>query len=62
VFRLYRVVNPAFKTAIPKKIFEDMGVFLDAMRSESVNLKNLGINDQGLESILGELRRLYSRE
>jgi hypothetical protein len=39
-----------------------VGVFLDAMKSESVNLKNLGINDQGLESILGELRRLYSRE
>lgn len=62
VFRLYRLLDPAFKTIIPKKIREDMGVFLDAMKSESVNLKNLGINDQGLESILGELRRLYSRE
>ena len=62
VFRLYRLLDPAFKTIIPKKIREDMGVFLDAMKSESVNLKNLGINDQGLESLLGELRRLYSRE
>jgi hypothetical protein len=39
-----------------------MGVILDAMKSEPVDLKNLGINGQGLESILGELRRLYSRE
>jgi hypothetical protein len=52
VFRLYRVVDPAFKTHIPMKIRKDMGVFLDEMKSESVNLKNLGINDQGLESIL----------
>jgi hypothetical protein len=62
VFRLYRVVDPAFKTAIPKKIIEDMGFFLDAMRSEPVDLKNLGINGQSLESILGELRRLYAHK
>ncbi len=56
------MVDPAFETDIPKKIREDMGIFLDAMKSEPVDLKNLGINDQGLESILDELRRLYSRE
>jgi len=59
VFRLYRVIDPAFKTDIPKDIRDDMGAFLDAMRSEPVDLKNLGIKDQGLDSILGELRRLY---
>ena len=32
------------------------------MKSEPVDLKILEINDQRLESILGELRRLYSRE
>jgi hypothetical protein len=36
-----------------------MGAFLDAMGSEPVDLKNLGIKDQGLDSILDELRRLY---
>ncbi len=59
VFRLYRVLDPAFKTDIPKKIREDMDVFLDSMGSEPVNLKNLGIKDMGLDSILDELRRLY---
>jgi len=59
VFRLYRVIDPAFKTAIPMDIRHDMGVFLDAMGSEPVDLKNLGIKDQGLDSILYELRRLY---
>jgi hypothetical protein len=59
VFRLYRVLDPAFKTDIPKDISDDVGAFLDAMVSESVDLKNLGIKGQGLDSILGELRRLY---
>jgi hypothetical protein len=59
VFRLYRVIDPAFKTGVPNEIHEDMGAFLDAMKSESVDLKNLGIKGQNLESILGELRRMY---
>ena len=59
VFRLYRVIDPAFKTDIPKEIRDDMGTFLDAMVSEQVDLKNLGIKGQNLDSILGELRRLY---
>lgn len=59
VFRLYRVIDPAFKTDIPKDIRDDMGTFLDAMVSEQVDLKNLGIKGQNLDSILGELRRLY---
>jgi len=53
------VIDPAFKTDIPKDIRADMGTFLDAMGSESVDLKNLGIKGQGLDSILSELRRLY---
>jgi len=59
VFRLYRLIDPAFKTDIPKDIRVDMGTFLDAMVSEPVDLKNLGIKGQSLDSILGELRRLY---
>ena len=53
VFRLYRVIDPAFKTDIPKDIRADMRAFLDAMGSESVDLKNLGIEGQSLYSILG---------
>jgi hypothetical protein len=53
------VIDPAFKTDIPNNIRDDMGAFLGAMGSEPVDLKNLGIKDQGLDSILDELRRLY---
>ena len=59
VFRLYRVLDPAFKIGVPKEIRDDMGAFLDAMGFEPVDLKNLGIKGQSLDSILGELRRLY---
>ena len=62
VFRLYRVIDPAFQTGIPKNIRTDMEAFLDAMGSEAVDLKNLGIKNQGLDSILGELRRLYAHD
>jgi hypothetical protein len=59
VFRLYRVIDPAFKADIPKDIRADRGAFLEAMGSEPVDLKNLGIKGLGLDAILGELRRLY---
>ncbi len=59
VFRLYRLIDPAFKTDIPKEIHDDMGSFLDALVSEEVDLKNLGIKGQGLDSILGDLRKIY---
>jgi hypothetical protein len=62
VFRLYRVLDPAFEADIPQDIRDDMRAFLDAMASEPVDLKNLGIRGQSLESILGELRRLYAND
>ena len=62
IFRLYRIIDPAFKGEIPEKILEDMAAFLDAMGSETVDLKNLGIKDLNLDMILAELRRLYVRD
>lgn len=59
VFRLYRVIDPAFKADIPGDVRTDMGIFLDSMASESIDLKSLGIKNKNLESILEELRRLY---
>jgi hypothetical protein len=59
VFRLYRVLDPDIKTGTPKEIRDDMRAFLKKMVSEQVDLKNLGIKGQSLDSILGELRRIY---
>lgn len=62
VFRLYRIIDPVFNADMPKAICDDMGTFLDAMASEPVDLKNLGIKSQSLDSILGDLRRLYAHD
>jgi len=59
VFRLYRVIDPGSIIDVPPDISVDMGAFLEAMESEPIDLKSLGIKSQGLNSILGELRRLY---
>ena len=59
VFRLYRLVDPEFNLDIPAEIRRDMGAFLDAMASENVDLANLGIRGEGLDTILLRLRRSY---
>lgn len=62
VFRLYRLLDPALEASVPKKVREDMGAFLDAMRSEPVDLGNLGIRSQSMESIRKQLRRFYVQD
>ena len=59
VFRLYRVLDPLIQLEIPEEIREDMSEFLEAMRGEDVDLKNLGIGHLSLEYILDELRTRY---
>jgi hypothetical protein len=62
VLRLYQVIDPAFKADIPISIQKDMGDFLDAMESESVDLVNLGIKSKDKNAILIELRRIYIQD
>jgi hypothetical protein len=59
VFRLYQIIKPAFKTHLPASIRTDMEVFLDAMDSEMVDLKNLGLRGKKKDEIIGELREIY---
>lgn len=60
VFRLYQVVDPSFDIDIPEAIKEDMKTFLTDMEDEPVDLKNLGIRNQDLASILAKLRSFYT--
>jgi len=59
IFRLYQIINPAFKAQLPSSIRTDMEVFLDAMDSEMVDLKSLGLRGKKKEEIIVELRGLY---
>ncbi|MFA4985314.1 MAG: hypothetical protein WC712_01900 [Candidatus Brocadiia bacterium] len=59
VFRLYRVMDPTFKTAVPNRIREDMRSFLDADEVKEVDLKALEIRSENMESVLSKLRSVY---
>ena len=61
VFRLYQLLDPDLEIIAPATVSEDMDAFLGAMRSEKVDLKNLGIRGQTLAGILEELRRMFVR-
>lgn len=61
VFRLFRVVDPLIKIDVPQDVRDDMSEFLDAMEDEEVNLKSLGIRSRDKNSILVELRRMYTQ-
>lgn len=61
VFRLFRVIDPENVPKVPEAVQTDMGSFLDAMKAEEVDLKNLGIKDYSLDNVLDELRKHYCR-
>lgn len=50
---------PPIQLEIPEEIREDMSEFLEAMRGEDIDLKNLGNGHLSLEYILNELRTRY---
>ena len=59
IFRLYRVLDPSLRLAVPEAIREDMAVFLDAMTAETVDLKSLGITGTDKDGVLETLHRCY---
>ena len=61
VFRLSTVVDPTFSEAVPAVVRDDMRRFLASMRSETLDLKSLGISGD-LETVLGQLGSMYVRD
>ena len=59
VFRLYGIIEPAFKAEIPEKIRQDMDEFITRMETESIDLKQLGLRNVSQEEALQHLRRIY---
>lgn len=59
VFRLYQLLDPTLGVAIPDTVSRDMEAFLISMRSEKVDLKNLGIRGRTQSAILDELQRMF---
>ena len=59
VFRLFRIIDPATALHLGGQLRVDMERFLAAMRTEAVDLKNLGITDRDLAAVLVKLDEIY---
>lgn len=60
VFRLFPLVVPSAQIMVSKAIGADVGQFIDAMRSEPIDLKKLGVEGMPLEEILRALERMFA--
>ena len=60
VFRLFPLVVPSAQIMVSKAIGADVGQFIDAMRSEPINLEKLGVEGMPLEEILRALERMFA--
>ncbi len=60
IFRLYPIVDPGDSHNISNAIQSDMEKFLTAMKSESIDLKQMGIRELDLNAVIGEMRKLFS--
>lgn len=59
VFRLTELIDPTVKIATPSGVYEDMQKFVDRMKNETVDVKQLGLVGRTKEQILQEVKELY---
>lgn len=59
VFRLYQVIDPDFRAALPATIADDMRSFLQNMANEHVDTKSLGLGSISVATVLDRLRTIY---
>jgi hypothetical protein len=59
VFRLFAIVDPDFDGTVPDRVKADLGVFLERMRGETLNLKAMGLGSRTLDSVTAELTEIY---
>ena len=59
VFRLTELIDPTVKIAAPSGVYEDMQRFVERMKDEAVDIKQLGLVGRTKEQILREVGELY---
>lgn len=59
VFRLYRIIQPAFEMTVPDVVRNDMSRFIDSMKEEIIDLNNLEVSGITVNEILEELKGKY---
>ena len=59
VFRLTELIDPTVKIATPKRVYADIQEFVQRMKNENVDTKQLGLVGRTKEKILEELKEMY---
>jgi len=59
-FRLYRIIEPDFRAALPQPVMLDMQTFLAEVLKDPPDLKSLDLRSLSMEDVLDSLRALYA--
>ena len=59
VFRLTELVDPTAKVVAPQGVYADIQEFVQRMKNENVDIKQLGLVGRTKEKILEELKAMY---
>jgi hypothetical protein len=59
VFRLFPLLTAQTRVTLSDPLAADMKAFLERVQSESIDIKNFGINSMGLAEVLKSLRIIY---
>ncbi|WP_423679676.1 hypothetical protein [Undibacterium sp. WLHG33] len=59
VFRMVQLLSPQQRVNLPEEIKEHMRGFIEAMQSESIDLKNLGLRGMTVDTVLDVFQQVY---
>ena len=59
VFRLTELIDPTAKIVAPQGVYADIQEFVQRMKNENVDIKQLGLVGRTKEKILEELKVMY---
>ena len=59
VFRLTELIDPTAKVVAPQGVYADIQEFVQRMKNENVDIKQLGLVGRTKEKILEELKEMY---
>ena len=59
VFRLTELIDPTAKIVAPQGVYADIQEFVQRMKNENVDIKQLGLVGRTKEKILEELKAMY---
>ena len=59
VFRLTELIDPTAKVVAPQGVYADIQAFVQRMKNENVDTKQLGLVGRTKEKILEELKAMY---